>query len=154
MNQVTYEQGYVIFREGSYGETMYEITGGKVGIFAGYGTSEERMLATLGVGETFGEMGLIEFWPRSATAVALEENTTADELDADEFKAYLLTQPEKTLSIMRQLSARLRETDERYEEACNTVYEAIEAEKMGKRRNKSLRSRLSSMVRSFRHSDK
>lgn len=154
MNHVTFEKGEVIFREGSYGETMFEITGGKVGIYAGYGTDGERMLATLGVGETFGEMGLIEFWPRSATAVALEGDTAADELDADELKAYLQTQPEKTLSIMRQLSARLRETDERYQEACNTVYEAIEAEAMGKRRSKSLRSRLSSMVRRFRRDER
>ena len=154
MNQVSFSKGDVIFREGTYGETMYEITAGSVGIYAGYGTEDEQLIATLGEGETFGEMGLIEFWPRSATAVALEDDTAADELDADELKAYLQTQPEKILSIMRQLSARLRETDDRYQEACKTVYEAIEAEEMGKRRSKSLRSRLSSMVRQFRRAER
>ena len=146
----TYRKGDVIFREGSYGETMYEITSGKVGVYASYGTDHERLLAAFGEGETFGEMGLIEYRPRTATAVVLEDGTDVKELNADGLKEYLLTKPEKVLSLMRQLSARLRETNRRYEEARRTVNEAIEAEAVGARRNKSLRSRLSAMIRRVR----
>lgn len=146
MNQVSFSRGDVIFREGTYGETMYEITAGSVGIYAGYGTEDEQLIATLGEGETFGEMGLVEFWARSATAVALEDGTSANEMSTEELSDCLRDQPEKVLSIMRQLSARLRETNKRYEEACRTVYDAVESENKGEKRETGLRARLTAML--------
>ncbi|MBR3235720.1 MAG: cyclic nucleotide-binding domain-containing protein [Atopobiaceae bacterium] len=146
MNHKSYDKGEVVFREGSFGTTMYEIVSGKVGIFTSYGLPEEQQLATMGAGETFGEMGVIEGYPRSATVVALEDKTAANEIGSDEFMDYLREQPDKVLSIMRQLSARLRATDERYVEACRTVYEAIEAEDANIRRSSNLRSRLTGLI--------
>ena len=81
-----------------------------------------------------------------ATEVALEDKTAANEIGSDEFMDYLREQPDKVLSIMRQLSARLRATDERYVEACRTVYEAIEAEDANIRRSSNLRSRLTGLI--------
>jgi hypothetical protein len=46
----------------------------------------------------------------------------------------------------------LRETNEKYVEACRTVYEAVEAERVERRRAKSLGSRLSDMLKSLRRS--
>lgn len=146
MRSLSYNKDEVIFLEGSYRETMYEITAGSVGIYASYGTEDEQLLATLGVDETFGEMGLVEFWARSATAVALENNTQVNELGARELSEYMRNQPDKVLSIMRQLSARLRETNRRYEEACHTVYDAVETEKAGAKRSNGLRARLARMI--------
>ena len=139
MNQKTYHKGEVIFEQGAFARTMYEIAAGSVGIYAAYGTADEKLLATLGPGEFFGEMGLVECYPRSATAVSLADDTVADELGADDFSDFYRNQPEKVLTIMRQLSSRLRETDRRYQEACRTVYEAVEAERAGRRRAASRR---------------
>lgn len=147
MDHKTLHYGNVVFREGSYGETMYQITAGRVGIYARYGTEEQRLIVVLGKGDYFGEMGMVEFYARSATAVALEDGTEVDEISNDEFMSYFSDQPDKVLSIMRQLSARLRETNAKYTEACNTVREAIEVEKAGKRREAGLRSRLTGMIR-------
>lgn len=147
MNHKTLHYGNVVFREGSYGETMYEITAGRIGIYARYGTEDQKRLAVLGKGDYFGEMGLVEYYARSATAVALEDGTEVNEISNDEFMSYFSDQPQKVLSIMRQLSARLRETNAKYTEACNTVREAIEVEKAGQRRGTSLRSRLTGMIR-------
>ena len=152
MNHKSYNSGEVIFREGSFGETMYEITSGSVAIIARYGTPDEQRLATLGVGEIFGEMGLVEYYERSATAVALEDGTSVDEIGSDEFIAYLQHQPDRVLSIMGQLSARVKATKARYDEACRTVYDAIEVEKAGVKRERDLRTRLSDMIRAFTHS--
>ena len=151
MNHQSYDCGDVIFREGTFGETMYEITAGSVGVFARYETPGEQQLATLGNGEIFGEMGLVEYFERSATVVALEDGTEVDEIGADEFISYLQDQPERVLSIMRQLTARIRATNAAYADACGTVYDAIEAERAGEHRDHSLRTRLSDMVRHFRH---
>lgn len=150
MEHKTFLRGDVVFREGSYGETMYEITAGKVGIYARYGTDEQQELAILGEGEIFGEMGLVEYYSRSATAVALDDNTEMDEITNDDFMMYFIDQPDKVLGIMRQLSSRLRETNAKYMEACSTVREAIDAEKAGKQRGGDLRSRLSNMIRQIR----
>ena len=154
MIQKTFSRGDVVFREGSYGETMYEIVSGAVGIYANYGSEQEQRLAVLGAGDVFGEMGLVECYARSATAVALKDNTTVDEIGNDDFMAYFSDQPDKVLSIMRQLSSRLRETNRKYMEACRTVYDAVEAEDAGVRRGGDLLSRLSSMIHQFMRSER
>ena len=154
MKRQTYDRGDVIFREGQFALSMYEIEAGSVGIYANYGLPEERMLATLRSGEYFGEMGLAECYPRSATAVALEEGTTLDEIDSDEFSSYFQDSPDKVLTIMRSLSARLRETNARYIEARQAIHDAIEAEHAGARKGKSLVSRLTGMLRAARGAQK
>ena len=68
-----YRKGSVIFKEGAYELSMFSVVSGKVGIFADYKTRDEKVLAELGKGRIFGEMGLIEAKPRSATALALED---------------------------------------------------------------------------------
>lgn len=152
MKHMSFDRGQVIFREGSFGETMYEITAGSVAVISRYGTDDEQKLATLGVGETFGEMGLVEYYERSATVVALEDGTSVDEIRSDELITYMQNQPEKVLGIMRQLTARVRATNAMYEEACRTVYDAIEVEKAGERRGNDLMGRLSNMLRALSRS--
>ena len=150
MKKQTFGRDAVIFREGQFALTMYEIEAGSVGIYANFGTDDVRELATLGAGEFFGEMGLAECYPRSATAAALEDNTLVCEIDADEFADYFNNQPETVLAIMRTLSARLRETNARYLEAREAVHDAIEAERAGKKKSGSLVGRLTSMLRAAR----
>ena len=71
MKQITFNKDQVIFRENDFATVMYDIVSGKVGIFTGYQTDQEKKIAELEAGTFFGEMGMIEFYPRSATAVAL-----------------------------------------------------------------------------------
>ncbi len=63
--------GEVIFREGDAGNRAYVIESGRVGITAARAGSEVA-LATLGPGDLFGEMALIDDKTRSATAQAVE----------------------------------------------------------------------------------
>ena len=146
MRQLTFERDDVIFREGEFALTMYEIESGSVGIYANYGSPDAVLLATLGQGEYFGEMGLAECYPRSATAVAMEATTTLDEIDADEFATFFQDRPDAVLSIMRALSSRLRQTSAHYIEARQTVHDAIEAEHAGKRKGRSIASKLTDML--------
>lgn len=150
MKKQTFGRDEVIFREGEFALTMYEIKAGSVGIYANYGLENERQLATLGKGEFFGEMGMAECYPRSATAVALVPDTTLDEIDASEFATYFNDRPETVLTIMRALSARLRETNARYLEAREAVHDAIEVERTGKKKSRSLVGKLTSMLRAAR----
>ena len=63
----------VIFRQGERSRCMYRVQRGTVGIFLDYEKPDEKKLTELSVGQYFGEMGLLESWPRSATAVVLSE---------------------------------------------------------------------------------
>jgi CRP-like cAMP-binding protein len=128
MDRKMFHKGALIFREGDMADCMYAVYSGRVGVYAGYGTAEEKLLAEYTQDQYFGEMGLAECYPRSATAVA-KAATTVSEIDADEFASYFKDRPDVVLTIMRALSARLRETDQRYLEAKQAVYDAIEAER-------------------------
>ena len=68
MNLITFNRGNVIFRQGDFAHGMYDILSGSVGIYVGYGTEHEVELNVLKAGDYLGEMGMIEVYPRSATA--------------------------------------------------------------------------------------
>lgn len=120
MAQKQYKKGDVIFRQGDFGNTMYEVKSGTVGIFAKYGTPREKKLTELSQGRVFGEMAVIEVYPRSATAVALED-VTAQEVSVSELREYFENSPDKLLEIMRGQTRRLRELTADYEEVRRTL---------------------------------
>jgi CRP/FNR family cyclic AMP-dependent transcriptional regulator len=64
--------------------------------------------ASIGPGEVFGEMSLLDDQARSATLVT-EEPTEAAILSAWDFRNELQDNPEITLNLLRMLSRRLRE---------------------------------------------
>ena len=123
MSVKNYENNQVIFRQGEYGQTMFELKNGSVGIFTAYGTPEERKLTEVTPGQLFGELALLEVYPRSATAVALSETVEAEEIGADQVSEYFKTHPDKVLGIMRNLSRRTRELTEDFAEVCAAIRE-------------------------------
>lgn len=100
---------------------MYDIYNGKIGIYSGYGTPEQKLIAELGVNDFFGEMGLIEDTVRSATAVAMDADTRVKVVDAETFDDYFRKSPAKVLMLMQQMSSRLRRVNREYAEACRAA---------------------------------
>ncbi len=66
------DHGEYIVREGEESHNMYVIQSGSVQITKSVG-DDEVILATLGKGDFFGEMSLLESLPRDANAVAFGE---------------------------------------------------------------------------------
>lgn len=64
-----YQQGAIIFREGDKPDGMYYIDSGEIELFIN-SSKGSILLMTLGPGSVFGEMGVIDGKPRSATAIA------------------------------------------------------------------------------------
>ena len=75
MDVKSYPRGAIVFRQGDAGECMYEIQNGSVGIYYDYKGPNEKKIAHLTSSDVFGEMGLLDRAPRSATAVVLEDDT-------------------------------------------------------------------------------
>lgn len=104
-----FKKNEVIFKQGEYQDFMYDIRWGKVGIYENYGTKEERLLRELGADDIFGEMGLVEARPRSATAVSLDKDTQCVMITGGDLSAYFNEKPAKILVIMQRMSQRIRD---------------------------------------------
>lgn len=107
---VTYKKGDCIFREGDPADVMYMIHKGRVQISKGEGTFHEK-IRILGEGEFIGEMAVINSMPRSATAVAAEDCVLI-KMDRESFDETVRKNHEFSVSVIKLLSERLRETDE------------------------------------------
>jgi CRP-like cAMP-binding protein len=114
---ITCDESEVIFEENSPGETMYVISTGKVRLQTMV-NGRELVLDTLGPGDFFGEMALVDDAPRSATAVALENDTRLVVLDQTKFLYLVNQQPPFALFIMHGLCRRLRN---RWESKLNQI---------------------------------
>ena len=88
MKKVEFKKNDVICRQGEIGNCMYCIKSGSVAVYTNYGTKQARKLAELKEGEFFGEMELIENEPRSATVVAMTDDTMVDEITENTFLDY------------------------------------------------------------------
>jgi pSer/pThr/pTyr-binding forkhead associated (FHA) protein len=67
-----FSAGEMIIREGDPGRSVYVILDGRVRVFTRDNGDNELELATLGVGQFFGEMSFISGEPRSSSVAALE----------------------------------------------------------------------------------
>jgi signal transduction histidine kinase len=109
--EVVYSPGDFIFREGDTDNTLCLIAHGMVSITKKTSSGDETELTTLDKNDFFGELELIDGFPRSANAKALVK-TDILKLDYDTFHALLEENNSIALNILRQLSMRLRKTDE------------------------------------------
>ncbi|WP_299491771.1 cyclic nucleotide-binding domain-containing protein [Acaryochloris sp. IP29b_bin.137] len=114
--RVLIEQGYrkfftpgqVIFRENEFGESFYVILSGKVEVFS---QKLDRRIATLTVGDFFGEISLLTGAPRTATMRVIEATTL---FVVDRQALQKLLQNYKTLAeeIAKSLSQRQQVLEE------------------------------------------
>lgn len=111
MKSVTYKTGDTILTEGEDGDTAFLIVGGSVEVSVG-AEGKSKSVGTLGAGEVFGEMSLIEPGPRSATVKAITD-TECFVTNYDEFFASLQENPERAVEFMKTLVRRLRQMNER-----------------------------------------
>ncbi len=77
----TYQDGQIVFKEGSSGDWIYMIVSGSVEISKQVG-DETKIIEVLGPGEVFGELVFIGGFKRTATAKAVGM-TTVGIIDRD-----------------------------------------------------------------------
>ncbi|HML25045.1 MAG TPA: Crp/Fnr family transcriptional regulator [Aggregatilinea sp.] len=102
-----YEPGAVIFSQGSPGNSMYIVRSGLVDAVLTSEDGSERILAQFGPEQFFGEFGLLDGLPRSATMVAREPSDLL-KLGRTEFFGFLEMYPAVSIKLLVLLSRRLR----------------------------------------------
>ncbi len=102
-----YDVGDVIFEEGSTGRELYVVLEGNIDIVKDSGATRTTIV-TLGKGEFFGEMAVIDGSSRSATAIAAAPKTRVMRINHARFVYLVSQQPAFALMIMDALSKRLR----------------------------------------------
>ena len=106
--EVEFPAGRVIARQGEVGTGFFVVVDGSVRVIR-----DGELLATLGPGEFFGELSILDGQPRIAQVVA-DEPTRCLALASWDFERILLDNPALTLGILRGLAARLRSVTEQH----------------------------------------
>lgn len=108
----TYPPDTILCHEGKYEYTLYIILKGRTEASKMIEGDVRRVLHRAGPGEFFGEIALVQGEPRLATVRTIE-TTTVLEIGRDAFTNVLHRSAPMALSVMLQISARLRDNDQR-----------------------------------------
>ncbi len=106
-----YRGGDTIFAEGSNGRDLYVVLDGRVEIVKETLTGR-TLIVSLGKGEFFGEMAVIDGSSRSASALAASGGAKVMRINHARFVYLVSQQPAFALMIMDALSRRLRATND------------------------------------------
>ena len=101
-----WEPGQEIVRQGDTGVGMFIVRSGKVEIVQDHDGRSEKV-RDLGPGDVFGEMALLDEFPRSATVRAAEP-TTCLGITRWHFRGILESHPQIALKLLPVLTKRLR----------------------------------------------
>ena len=106
---ITFNKDEIIFLEGQSSNCAYIIESGKVGIYREDSSGNRFLVRKLSKKDLFGEMSLIDKYPRSATAIALE-NTRCIIIERSRFDYLTKFDPHFMVSLIKSLTERLRTT--------------------------------------------
>lgn len=106
-SEVRVKRGEVLYREGDTGDQLFMVVRGKVKMGRTAEDGRESLLAVLGPGDTFGEVGLFDPGPRVATVTAVTEAGLLC-FDHDHLRTWLIGRPKVAEALLQQVARRLR----------------------------------------------
>ena len=109
--EIRCENNHEIFKEGDHGDSMFVIISGKVDVI-----QNGHSITQLEKGSCIGEMALLDQDPRSADASTLEESVLL-KIHQEGFYALMASNPEIMRQIVKMLTRRLREMNEKLTDA-------------------------------------
>jgi len=114
VRSVAVAAGEDFFRERDQADCLYVLESGRVAVLKTW-QGDETLLRYLGRGDCFGEMALMDLFPRSATVRAVEDCKALALAPADLYRLFEHDAEQFALIQMnmgREVCRRLRETDE------------------------------------------
>jgi CRP-like cAMP-binding protein len=110
MKTLYFDSGEVVFEEGSSSNCAYLVEEGKFEV-SRMCEGKKMVLGILKEKDIFGEMGVIDHLPRSATITALEKSKVSL-ITQESFHSIEISNPHALMPLLRVLSARIRDTFE------------------------------------------
>lgn len=107
----TYPKNTVIINEGDQANAMFICTSGKVKVYVSDENGKEFVLNSMGPGEYFGELSLLDDETRSASVITTDKSTFSI-LYKEDFSKVVLNHPDIALVLLRNLAARIRKLTE------------------------------------------
>ena len=107
MKKKYFKKGAKIIEEGTLSDCAYIIESGRVQVSKTMSNGEEQVIGILEENDIFGELGLIDGLPRSATVKALEY-CRLRKLTQDTFGSLARNNPQALMPILKILVNRLR----------------------------------------------
>ncbi|MBZ0277105.1 MAG: cyclic nucleotide-binding domain-containing protein [Anaerolineae bacterium] len=103
-NQETYNAEEYIFSQGETGDKLYIIGSGQVEIRVSGSQGDSFTALYLGQGQLFGEMALLDQGRRSASVVAVQDETVVYSISSDEFNGLCRVDTAIGYTIMRNMA--------------------------------------------------
>ena len=123
----TFNNGDIIIREGDSGNTFFQLLEGEVAVYKNYGKGDEVQVAVIEPGQYFGEMAVIETYPRSSTVVATGDVKVV-EIPAEALNDYFTQNPDKILAIMEVFGSRIKKMTDDCNEAKKAQFQTRASE--------------------------
>jgi CRP/FNR family transcriptional regulator len=108
----SFPAGTRVFHEGDHSDACYIVRDGSFRVTREHSDGRAITLATLGIGDIFGELAMLDGEVRSASVEALTDGELLA-LPAGEVRALLARHPEITVKLIAALVRRLRTANER-----------------------------------------
>lgn len=123
MAELVFNNGDVVFRQDDLGDSFFQIVNGSVQISVKGENGESIPLTALREGDFFGEMAVLDVYPRSATAVVTADGTKLLEFSAKEMDQYFSGNPDKAIALIQHLGKRIRELTKEYADVKSLIAE-------------------------------
>ena len=111
IDELKVPEGHTLFQAGDPGDSLFIIQSGEIELFIKDTTGQKIVLATPSEGDMFGELAMLDYGPRTATAIALQDSDVLV-LDRDDLVLLFQKKPEAALHMLAALSGLTRKADE------------------------------------------
>lgn len=111
IDELMVPSGHTLFQAGDPGDSLFIVREGAIELFIKDTAGQKIVLTLAENGDMFGELAMLDFGPRTATAVALMESQVLV-LDRDDLMLLFQRKPEAALHMLAGLSSLTRKADE------------------------------------------
>lgn len=108
VDRQVFKKGQTVVFRGEINSNFNILKSGRVEVSVKSG-GDTVILSTLGPGDFFGEMSLLESAPANATIRAVEDDTVVLMIPLDTFRAFLRQHPSLDLALRDKMAERLRQ---------------------------------------------
>lgn len=111
VDELKIPQNHQLFQAGDPGDSLFIVRVGEIELFIKDTVGQKIVLTSAQPGDMFGELAMLDYGPRTATALALEDSEVIV-LDRDDLLLLFQRKPDAALHMLASLASLTRKADE------------------------------------------